>query len=114
MNNIDKAIMYKEGNTLQKRVEELTKQIKTATKEAKIFIEKDIKKYEYAIKGENKIINTLMNTRRIFTVTGTSDAIRAAATRSAAVFRSCISAEPAPVFTTLGTGQPMFRSITSG
>ena len=61
MNNIDKAIMYKEGNTLQKRVEELTKQIKTATKEAKIFIEKDIKKYEYAIKGENKIINTLMN-----------------------------------------------------
>ena len=52
--------------------------------------------------------------RRIFTVTGTSDAIRAAATRSAAVFISFIRAEPAPVFTTLGTGQPMFRSITSG
>ena len=26
MNNIDKAIMYKEGNTLQKRVEELSNQ----------------------------------------------------------------------------------------
>ena len=61
MNNIDKAIMYKEGNTLQKRVEDLNKEIKTATKEEKIFIEKDIKKYEYAIKGENKIINALMN-----------------------------------------------------
>ena len=61
MNTIDKAIMYKEGNTLQKRVEDLNKEIKTATKEEKIFIEKDIKKYEYAIKGENKIINALMN-----------------------------------------------------
>ena len=45
MDNIDKAIMYKEGNTLQKRVEDLNKEIKTATKEEKIFIEKDIKKY---------------------------------------------------------------------
>ena len=61
MDNIDKAIIYKEGNTLQKRVEDLNKEIKTATKEEKIFIEKDIKKYEYAIKGENKIINALMN-----------------------------------------------------
>ena len=61
MDNIDKAIIYKEGNTLQKRVEDLNKEIKTATKEEKIFIEKNIKKYEYAIKGENKIINALMN-----------------------------------------------------
>ena len=61
MKDIENSIMYKEGNILKNRIEELNKKVKTASKEAKEFIEKDIRKYEYALKGENKVVNALMN-----------------------------------------------------
>ena len=61
MKDIENSIMYKEGNILKSRIEELNKKIKTASKEAKEFIEKDIRKYEYALRGENKVVNALMN-----------------------------------------------------
>ncbi len=61
MKDIIEPIIYKEGNILKNRIEELNKKLKNSTKEAKDFIEKDIKKYEYALKGENKVTNALMN-----------------------------------------------------
>ena len=61
MKDIENSIMYKEGTILKNRIEELNKKIKGASKEAKEFIEKDIRKYEYALRGENKVINALMN-----------------------------------------------------
>lgn len=61
MNTLEKPTTCKEGNILQLRIKELNKKIKTATEEEKIFIEKDIRKYENSIKCENKIINTLLN-----------------------------------------------------
>ena len=51
---------------------------------------------------------------RIFTVTGTLLSPTAARTHAAARSGVFISAEPAPVFTTFGTGHPMLRSIQSG
>ena len=50
---------------------------------------------------------------RSFTVTGNPEPSRAARATATAVSGSDSSAAPAPVFITLGTGQPMLRSIRS-
>ena len=50
---------------------------------------------------------------RSLTVTGSPDPSRAARATATAVSGSRIRAAPAPVFITLGTGQPMLRSIRS-
>ena len=43
MDNIDKAIIYKEGNTLQKRVEDLNKEIKELNIKMGIKIAESVK-----------------------------------------------------------------------
>ncbi len=54
---------------------------------------------------------TLLKPRRTLTVSGRRVLLRTAATTAARRGRSCSSPEPAPERTTLGTGQPMFRSM---
>ena len=50
---------------------------------------------------------------RNFTVTGFLTAFTMAVSTASARFISFIRAEPSPLFTIFGTGQPMFTSITS-
>lgn len=56
-----KGIIYYDGKTLENKINELKSKLKSSSEEEKSFIEMDIKKYEYGLKGENKILYELKN-----------------------------------------------------
>jgi hypothetical protein len=55
------AIIYFDGKTLENKINFLKKKLSKASEEEKVYIESDIRKYEYGIKGENKILYELKN-----------------------------------------------------
>ena len=55
------TVVYYNGKTLENKIESLKVKLKYASKEERFFIENDIKKFEYGLKGENKILYELKN-----------------------------------------------------
>ena len=53
--------IYYDGKTLEKKIEYLKKKLIHSTDEEKVYIENDIRKYEYGIKGESKLLFELKN-----------------------------------------------------
>ncbi len=56
-----KTVVYYSGKTLENKIEDLKVKLKFASEEEKFFIENDIKKFEYGLKGENKLLYELKN-----------------------------------------------------
>ena len=54
-----KTVVYYSGKTLENKIEALKVKLKYASNEEKFFIENDIKKFEYGLKGENKLLYEL-------------------------------------------------------
>lgn len=55
------TVLYYDGKTLENKLSELKSKLKGASEEEKVFLEKDIRKFEYGLKGEKKIIYELKN-----------------------------------------------------
>ncbi len=55
------TVLYYNGNTYEKKINELKSKLKGASEEEKVFLERDIKNYEYGLKGEEKILYELKN-----------------------------------------------------
>lgn len=55
------GIIYYDGRTLENKIIELKLKLKDSAEEEKNFIEQDIKKFEYGLKGEKKIMCELKN-----------------------------------------------------
>ncbi len=53
------TVFYYDGNTLEDKISNLKSKLKTCDLYEKVFIENDIKKYEFGLKGEKKIISYL-------------------------------------------------------
>lgn len=60
---MEKVIIYYEGKTIEKKINDLKNNLKVANNEEKVFIEEDIKKYEYGLKSEEKILNKLKKSK---------------------------------------------------
>lgn len=60
-NKFKDTVLYKDGNTLQNKVAELKLKLKNCSLVDEERIKKEIKKYEYGIRGEKNIIYELMN-----------------------------------------------------
>ncbi len=55
------TIVYYDGKNLENKINDLKSKLEFASDEEKAFLEKDIKNYEYGLKGEKKILYELKN-----------------------------------------------------
>ena len=58
-----KTVVYYDGKSLEKKVNELKSKLEYASSEEKEFIEKDIKSFEYGMLGEKKVLQALKSSR---------------------------------------------------
>lgn len=60
-NRFDKTILYKNGNNLENKINFLRYKLENCLQSERDNIIQDIKKYEYGLKGEKKVLYELMN-----------------------------------------------------
>lgn len=60
-NRFDKTILYKDGNNLENKINFLRYKLDNCLQNERDNIIQDIKKYEYGLKGEQKVLYELMN-----------------------------------------------------
>ena len=57
------TVIYYDGNTLENKIKELKEKLKNCNDEEKVYLEEDIKKYEFGLKGEKKILSIFKKSR---------------------------------------------------
>lgn len=55
------TVLYYDGKSYENKINDLKSKLKDASEEEKVFLERDIKNFEYGLKGENKILYELKN-----------------------------------------------------